>query len=120
MVCPQGGKDRVAPYLAALSPHPPQLPALGWGPPSGQVLGSHWPCCWLLLLSARLSLNKQGCIATTAQKEPTAPGVEERGSQETIPLGLSSSGAHPGTGYSHGASLSCGATRESELGPVAQ
>lgn len=46
------------------------------------------PAAGVLLLSARLSLNKQGCIATTALKEPTAPCMGERGSQETGPFGL--------------------------------
>lgn len=68
------------------------------------------PTAGTLLLSARLSLNKQGCVATTA------PCVGERGSQETFPHGLVSSRAHLGAGHSQVAGLSCVAARERTRG----
>lgn len=93
----------------------PSLAALSCGPPVwAGAGGGHGPAAGALLLSARLSLNKQGCIATTALKEPTAPCMGERGSQETVPLGLISSEALLGTGPSQVANLSCGDTRERE------
>lgn len=42
----------------------------------------------------------------------------ERGSQETVPFGLISPGAHQGAGHSQVAILSCGATGERALGPL--
>lgn len=99
------------PALALPQPRSPELRAscLGrcWG----------WPRALLLARSCSLPgspLNKQGCIATTALKEPTAPCMGERGSQETVPLGLISSEALLGTGPSQVANLSCGDTRERE------
>ena len=101
-------------------------PGLPWPRPSQAALGCRrpvWagagaatgPAAGTLLLTARLSLNKQGCVATTA------PCVGERGSQETFPHGLVSSRAGP----SQVASLSCGLPErenawQPKQGPVRQ
>ena len=52
---------------------------------SGQVLGAA-TALGVLLLSARLSLNKQGCIATNAWNEPTAPRMGKEGARRPFPL----------------------------------
>lgn len=61
--------------MVAPTPGQPQAAGLL----SGQVLGAAaGPAAGTLLVSARLSLNKQGCIATAPLKEPTAPSMGER------------------------------------------
>lgn len=44
------------------------------------------PAASVLLASARLSLHKQGCIATTARKEPIAPAGGTEGARRHFPL----------------------------------
>lgn len=109
----QGAKDGWSHAWPALPRAQPCSP--GPRPPVGAGAGVAAGPLRALLLSARLSQNKQGCIATAALKEPTAPR-SRAGARRQSPLPFLWGSL--GHWVLPRAQQSCRVTRERPLGPL--